>query len=166
MHHPLYFARPSSDLVAKVADFIRETTKPKEGIIEIEGKLGVLMDRDDRLYLPIVTEAIVDCSCRFSSDMSLEQHAHYNKFLNSVVGPDVTYKHLKQTDVFYSHGSHKYRQTIQDGQVIQTLEKKRLGDVNIYNPGYALDYRISINLEKPCGNTKLTRTACKRSTSA
>ncbi|KAJ5632455.1 hypothetical protein N7490_008794 [Penicillium lividum] len=87
-------------------------------IIEIEGKLGHIMDMDrgERLNLPILTETVVNRDIprfrtSFESSMTVEQHRAMNNFLNNAVkaslpGPNstrvpISYAHKKERDTFY-----------------------------------------------------------------
>lgn len=84
-------------------------------IIEVEAKLGRIIDQDrrDRLHLPIKTEAIINRESAafrtsFESNMTVEQHRAYNNFLNETVKASMTpprvqlsYAHKKERDTFY-----------------------------------------------------------------
>ncbi|KAJ5935279.1 hypothetical protein N7466_004826 [Penicillium verhagenii] len=87
-------------------------------IIEIEGKLGHVMDMDrgERLNLPILTETVVNRDIprfrtSFESSMTVEQHRAMNNYLNEQVkasmgGPNsprvpISYAHKKERDTFY-----------------------------------------------------------------
>lgn len=37
-----------------------------------------------------------------------------------------------------------------NGHVVQAVEKRRIADLNVYCPGMAYDFRISVNTETPC----------------
>ncbi|KAJ5631439.1 uncharacterized protein N7484_011539 [Penicillium longicatenatum] len=87
-------------------------------IIEIEAKLGHVMDMDrgERLNLPILTETVVNRDIprfrtSFESSMTVEQHRAMNNFLNEAVkasmpgnNPNrvpISYAHKKERDTFY-----------------------------------------------------------------
>ncbi|KAJ5788483.1 hypothetical protein N7457_003473 [Penicillium paradoxum] len=87
-------------------------------IIEIEAKLGHIIDLDsrDRINLPILTESIINrehtrLRTSFESKMTVEQHRAMNNFLNEAVKasmpqPNSTriplaYVHKKERDTFY-----------------------------------------------------------------
>ncbi|KAJ5980418.1 hypothetical protein N7481_007716 [Penicillium waksmanii] len=84
-------------------------------IIEVEAKLGHIIDQDrrERLVLPIKTEAIISKETAgfrtsFESNMTVEQHRAYNNFLNQTVKDSMTppriqlsYAHKKERDTFY-----------------------------------------------------------------
>ncbi|KAA8648988.1 putative mRNA capping nucleoside-triphosphatase [Aspergillus tanneri] len=87
-------------------------------IIEIEAKLGQLvdMDRGERLHLPILTESVVNrensrLRTAFESTMTVAQHRAMNNFLNEAVKASIphsnqgriplSYAHKKERDTFY-----------------------------------------------------------------
>ncbi|KAE8152607.1 CYTH-like domain-containing protein [Aspergillus avenaceus] len=95
------------------------TTAVGQGaIIEVEAKLGQLVDQDrgERLRLPVLTETIVNkensrVRTAFESTMTLAQHRVMNKFLNDAVKASMphtnpgriqlSYAHKKERDMFY-----------------------------------------------------------------
>ncbi|OJD11974.1 hypothetical protein AJ78_07357 [Emergomyces pasteurianus Ep9510] len=90
-------------------------------ILEVEAKLGMLVDRNrgERVRIPALTECILakdDPSIRvgFESSMSLAQHRALNDFLNDAVKSSIsqpgnriplTYAHKKERDTFYEISS-------------------------------------------------------------
>ncbi|KAI3107302.1 hypothetical protein CBS147333_6371 [Penicillium roqueforti] len=87
-------------------------------IIEIEAKLGHIIDLDsrERIHLPILTESVLNrenarIRTSFESNMTVEQHRAMNNFLNEAVKasmpqPNSTriplaYVHKKERDTFY-----------------------------------------------------------------
>ncbi|KAG0153178.1 hypothetical protein PDIDSM_5028 [Penicillium digitatum] len=87
-------------------------------IVEIEAKLGHIIDMDsrDRIHLPILTESVLNrenarIRTSFESKMTVEQHRAMNNFLNEAVKasmpqPNSTriplaYVHKKERDTFY-----------------------------------------------------------------
>ncbi|KAJ5225276.1 hypothetical protein N7468_006501 [Penicillium chermesinum] len=87
-------------------------------IIEVEAKLGHVMDMDrrERLSLPVLTETVLNREnsqfrTSFESNMSVEQHRAMNNFLNDAVKASmpntnpkrvpVSYAHKKERDTFY-----------------------------------------------------------------
>ena len=64
------------------------------------------------------------------------------------------YSHLYLVDSFYpsdTNDREKIRVTRDEktGTVIECMRKIRLGDLNIYSPKRAADWRVSVNLEVP-----------------
>ncbi|CAO1625179.1 unnamed protein product [Sympodiomycopsis kandeliae] len=138
--------------------------------IEVEAKIGTLVDAvtRQRIHLPVVNETIVNTEqypngIRFESGMTSSQHKHFNKLLNSLVmsaqqdksRPSVTYKRYQEIDYFFGSrstgGGEKIRVT-KDQESFTTkpggsVIKKRLGNLEVYCPNRAFDYRISVNLE-------------------
>ncbi|KAJ5964316.1 uncharacterized protein N7479_004192 [Penicillium vulpinum] len=87
-------------------------------IVEIEAKLGHIIDQDsrDRLHLPILTESVLNrenarVRTSFESSMTVEQHRAMNNFLNEAVKASMpqpkstriplAYVHKKERDTFY-----------------------------------------------------------------
>ncbi|KAF8627390.1 hypothetical protein AX17_006205 [Amanita inopinata Kibby_2008] len=160
---------PLDEFIKEVADFVHHTimTRPDHasGKIEVEAKIGVLRERTagQRLALPVLTETILtpDTDVRFESNMSIHQHRHYNKLLNDLKSSQpphfsspLSYQHLYLVDSFYSpegNEREKIRVTRNEktGAVVECMRKIRLGDLNIYSPKRAADWRVSVNLEVP-----------------
>ncbi|KAJ2376491.1 mRNA-capping enzyme subunit beta [Coemansia sp. RSA 2607] len=159
----LFGARPAEDIVRVVADFMYTHMKDRTNI-EIEGKLGRLVDKKTglRVNLPVISETALadDKNLRFESNMTLQQHAMFNKLLNQRVdetrrpeyrGSRVEYKHTKEVDHFYRIDGTRVRVTTdkETGQVLSVITKNRVADLNIYSPRTKLDIRITINEEQP-----------------
>ncbi|CAG8484127.1 12576_t:CDS:2 [Ambispora gerdemannii] len=165
---PSIFAfKPSNDFVRFVSDFLYEHVNKDN--IEIEAKLGVLLSKDTktRIDMPVTCETIIHRSeehrCQFESNMTPQQHCHFNNILNARVnhtmnpsyqGAPVKYKHTKETDRFYrTESGNKIRVTTDQssGQILEggVVEKIRIANLNIYSPNTHLDYRITVNIEKP-----------------
>ncbi|KAI8883168.1 mRNA triphosphatase CET1 [Backusella circina FSU 941] len=164
----IFNIKPADDIVKYLANFLGSHCKLEN--VEIEAKLGILIDKQTgkRMDIGAFTETIISRQdnryYRFESNMSLEQHRHYNKMLNELVektnapdyrGERIRYKHTNETDRFYedSKTRKKCRVTVDQktGQVVPNgiIEKTRVIDLNIHSPMQALDYRISVNLENP-----------------
>lgn len=88
------------------------------------------------------------------------QHKHFNELLNGLkVSPppsatsSISYTHLRLIDSFYQSpdSRDKIRVTRDEktGKVEQCVRKVRLGDLDIYSPKRAADWRISVNVEVP-----------------
>ncbi|KII90780.1 hypothetical protein PLICRDRAFT_106409 [Plicaturopsis crispa FD-325 SS-3] len=164
---------PLDEFIREVADFIHHmiNTRPdlKGAQVEVEAKVGVLRDRQSgkRLELPLRVETILtpdSIDCRFESNMSVHQHKHFNTLLNklkttseqpSYPASPLNYAHLYLVDSFYNaedaHSRDKIRVTRDErtGAVTDCVRKIRLGDLNVYSPKRAADWRISVSLEVP-----------------
>jgi len=161
---------PLDEFIREVADFIHHsiTTRPADlkGDIEVEAKIGVLKDRGtgNRLQLPVLVETILApkaADCHFESKMSQAQHQHYNVLLNRLKessdkpGPQsspIAYAHSHLLDSFYaSENREKIRVTRNEktGDVVASVKKIRLGNLDVYSPKRAVDWRISVNVEVP-----------------
>ncbi|KZV70229.1 mRNA triphosphatase CET1 [Peniophora sp. CONT] len=163
---------PLDEFTMEVADFIHHhiVNRPPgmNGHVEVEAKLGVLMGRgtDSRIRIPVTTETVLDAGynaeTRFDANMSMQQHKHFNMLLNDLKtgahqrppgSTEISYAHLHLKDSFYEgeHRSEKIRVTRDErtGEVVETLRKVRLGDLNIFCPKRACDWRVSVNVEIP-----------------
>ncbi|KAI0324423.1 mRNA capping enzyme [Cubamyces sp. BRFM 1775] len=157
---------PMDEFIREIADFIhfQISSRPQDlnGIVEVEAKIGLLREREtgQRLKMPVLVETILTPNAidlRFESNMSPKQHQHYNKLLNNLKTASssaLAYQHLHLVDSFYAPESgrgDKIRVTRDEktGEVLATVRKTRLADLNIYSPKRAADWRISVNLEVP-----------------
>ncbi|KAJ2162024.1 mRNA-capping enzyme subunit beta [Coemansia sp. RSA 552] len=158
----LFGARPVEDIVRVVADFCYTHMKDRQNI-EIEGKLGRLVDKKTgkRIELPVASETVLRDAqwVRFESNMTLQQHAMFNKLLNQRVdetrkadfgGSRVEYRHTREVDQFYKVDGTRVRVTRnkETGAVLGVITKNKIADLNIYSPRTKLDIRISINEER------------------
>ncbi|KAG9227475.1 hypothetical protein PLEOSDRAFT_1046018 [Pleurotus ostreatus PC15] len=172
---------PLDEFIKEIADFIHHMimTRPNmPGQVEVEAKIGVLRDLSgSRLSLPVLVETILvpdTIECRFESNMSMHQHKHYNNLLNNLMNtshqsnrpsPPLEYNHLHLIDTFYPVEGQRQKVRVtreeQSGKVQECMKKIRLGDLNIYSPKRAADWRVSVNLEvpvpHPVGSASLTR---------
>ncbi|KAG2151322.1 CYTH-like domain-containing protein [Suillus clintonianus] len=163
---------PLDEFIREIADFVHHmiVTRPvhPDAKVEVEAKLGVLRDRTtgQRLMLPVLVETILvpnlnEFDVRFESNMSLAQHKHFNTMLNELklissqpshpTSP-LEYTHVKVIDSFYpSEDREKVRVTREEktNTVLEITRKIRLGDLNIYSPKRAADWRVSVSLEVP-----------------
>ncbi|KAL4400730.1 mRNA-capping enzyme subunit beta [Malassezia pachydermatis] len=167
----LFGADPLDEFATFVADWLWQNMQGRANI-EIEAKLGLLIDRQTnmRLQLPVYNETIIDARAlgvRFESNMSMKQHASFNKLLNELVAysttlPEherITYKHQKETDFFYDVQMQDTGETVhlrvtrdsktQSVKPNGVVTKQRIADLNVFCPARAYDYRISINTETP-----------------
>ncbi|KAI9512390.1 mRNA triphosphatase CET1 [Russula earlei] len=164
---------PLDEFIREVADFIHHsiTTRPSDlhGEIEVEAKIGVLRDRvtGNRLQLPVLVETILTpkaADCHFESNMSQAQHQHYNILLNKLKeasdkpgyhSSSIAYTHAHLVDSFYVSENPRDREKIRvtrndkNGEVLSTVKKIRLGNLDVYSPKRAADWRISVNVEVP-----------------
>jgi len=127
-----------------------------EEVIEIEAKLGLLVDKrtNVRVSYPSQSECILtdDGSYRFESTMTLAQHKHFNSILNGLATSKlVKYAHTKITDEFYNYEGRKVRVSVDSatGKAVACVLKQRIADINVWMPNSPLDYRISISVEIP-----------------
>ncbi|KAI0251983.1 CYTH-like domain-containing protein [Lactifluus subvellereus] len=164
---------PLDEFIREVADFVHHliVTRPPDlrGEIEVEAKIGVLRDRGtgSRLQLPVLAETILApkaADCQFESNMSLMQHKHYNTLLNRLKeesdkpgshSSPIAYTHTRLVDSFYAPENVRDREKIRvtrndkTGEVLATVKKVRLGNLDVYSPKRAADWRISVNIEVP-----------------
>ncbi|KAI0036546.1 mRNA capping enzyme [Vararia minispora EC-137] len=161
---------PLDEFTLEIADFIHHhvATRPAHltGAIEVEAKLGVLRDKASgaRLMLPVATETILASTfadTRFDANMSMAQHKHFNVLLNNLKtgasprpgnAAEISYAHLHLVDSFYAgDGADKVRVTRDErtGDVHECMRKVRLGNLDIFCPKRAVDWRVSVNVEVP-----------------
>lgn len=92
------------------------------------------------------------------------RHKHYNTLLNTLKASStdspqqaspLAYKHVHLMDSFYPSDNPQDREKIRvtrdekTGKVTECMRKIRLGDLNVYSPKRAADWRISVSLEVP-----------------
>ncbi len=89
------------------------------------------------------------------------QHKHFNVLLNGLKessdkpgyhSSPIAYTHAHLVDSFYASGDReKIRVTRNNktGEVIAAVKKVRLGNLDVYNPKRAADWRVSVNVEVP-----------------
>ncbi|OCH88460.1 mRNA capping enzyme [Obba rivulosa] len=160
---------PLDEFIREIADFVHHMimTRPEgSGSVEVEAKVGVLRDKmsGQRLQLPVLVETILapnSIDCRFESNMTAMQHKHYNQLLNNLKATSpsgsspLAYEHLRLVDSFYAPDNPRERERIRvtrdekTGAVHECVRKVRLGDLDIYSPKRAADWRISVNIEIP-----------------
>ncbi|PPQ75512.1 hypothetical protein CVT24_013186 [Panaeolus cyanescens] len=173
---------PMDEFIKQIADFIHHMimTRPLTDVapqarVEVEAKIGLLRDKSSgqRLSLPILSEAILapGVDVRFESNMSSNQHRHFNNLLNQLKtasdqpnhpSTPLGYTHHYLVDSFFPPSDqglslgHPYdREKIRvtrdekSGTVIESVRKIRLGDLNIVSPKNLADWRVSVNLEVP-----------------
>jgi len=162
----IFGMQPTNDFVRVVSDFLYVQVGKEN--VEIEAKLGVLLDKKtrERIRLPVYCETVIspheDKWMIFESNMTLEQHKSFNELLNnrfietkssSHKGQPVEYKHTYEIDKFYDTKDGRIRVTRdrKTGEIVEggIVQKVRVADLNIYSPNTKLDYRISVNMEIP-----------------
>ncbi|KAI0923300.1 hypothetical protein AcV7_005851 [Taiwanofungus camphoratus] len=172
---------PLDEFIREIADFVHHmiTTRPEgAGQVEVEAKIGVLRDKlsGQRVQLPVLVETILvpnSIDSRFESNMSPMQHKHFNTLLNNLKTSSSTpspleYAHLRLVDSFYSPDgasrSDRIRVTRDEksGTVHACMRKVRLGDLDVYSPKRAADWRISVSMEIPVSQPIGTPTHTRR----
>ncbi|CAG8555277.1 30307_t:CDS:2 [Racocetra persica] len=136
--------QPTSDITKVVGDFLYNHVGREN--VEIEAKLGILVDKNlqTRLNLPVISETVINP----------RDDGWFSFKSNMTIGDPVEYRHIYETDKFYTGtGSGKIRVTVDqrtnkviDGGIVK---KTNVAHLNIYSPCTHLDYRISVNVEKP-----------------
>ncbi|KAH7885244.1 CYTH-like domain-containing protein [Phlebopus sp. FC_14] len=165
---------PLDEFIREIADFVHHMimTRPNFGPdarVEVEAKIGILRDRSSgkRLLLPVLVETILtpnEIDLRFESNMSAMQHKHFNTLLNDLKrtsseqshsASPLEYTHVKVVDSFYPPDNPRDRERIRvtreekTGNVLESMKKVRLGDLDVYCPKRAADWRVSVNVEIP-----------------
>ncbi|KAG5353887.1 hypothetical protein C0989_000130 [Termitomyces sp. Mn162] len=153
---------PLDEFIKEIADFVHHmiVNRPDvAGTVEVEAKIGVLRDKasGQRINLPVLVESIIapdSIDCRFESNMSVNQHKHYNSLLNNLMtnsqpasSSQLKYSHLHLFDSFYPAAEGPAQDKIrvtrdeQTKTVTACVRKIRLGDLNVYSPKRAADWR-------------------------
>ncbi|KAJ3166136.1 mRNA-capping enzyme subunit beta [Geranomyces variabilis] len=159
----IFGKRPDDDIVLQVSEFFWQNLGAvADGRqLEIEGKLGLIVDKNtgDRIRLPVRSETVLwnDGSYRFDSNMTRDQHGHFNRVLNALVQPPapgltpLRYIHTNEVDHYHEDAGRKIRVSMDQktGRVREVLCKRRIADLEIYLPNSPLDFRISMSLELP-----------------
>lgn len=109
------------------------------------------------VHIHIITRVVLDNGSwyRFESNLTPVEHATFNKELNKMIGPDRRwlYKHTKTVDSILNKTATQAKSRVTQDEtktrVLESMVKKRLGDLAIFMPNYPLDVRISVNLEMP-----------------
>ncbi|KAL1682256.1 CYTH-like domain-containing protein [Schizophyllum commune] len=167
---------PMDEFILEIADFIHHTimTRPSDhdlGVtgskIEVEAKIGVIKERgsDMRLRLPVLVETVLDpgaLAVHFESNMSVDQHRHYNQQLNKLhalsnepghPSSPVGYAHHYLVDSFYGNDrDSKIRVTRDekaDNRVVECVRKIKLANLEIHSPKWPVDWRVTVSLECP-----------------
>lgn len=168
----------SNSLVKEVGVFIYQTIKeflPEQENLEIEARFGLLIDKEtnERIYLPVITDSILDPKqskwYRFESSLSAKKHKEYNAFFNRIYvetrkkgykGASLEYTHKKQNDFIYSSKAGQIRITKDnEGNIIKIERKRLLGKLDIWLPNAELDIRLSLNIEEPVDKQELENEA-------
>jgi mRNA capping enzyme, beta chain len=100
------------------------------------------------------------------------QHKHFNTLLNNLLTAPIssssplTYSHKYLIDSFYASDTNdrdKIRVTRDEktNAVIECMRKVRLGNLDVYSPRQAADWRISVNLEVPGSSIAISSTMPK-----
>lgn len=160
---------PPEDLAACVADFVHQHLGPD---VEIEAKLGFLLDRGGgaRLSLPACSETVLShemaSRIRFESGVPQRMFQRVNEALNRRVeelgaarrsagqdykGPVLQYQRKRTVDTFHAEVATgrtvRVSRDQQTNAITECVAKRRLGNLNIFCPRSALDFRISASQE-------------------
>jgi polynucleotide 5'-triphosphatase len=131
LEQPLFGAKVTDPLVKQLADFVYLQCNLTN--VEIEAKFGWCIDKatQQRISLPVLTDTVLSMPgdpawYRFESNMSLEQHRHFNQAFNRLVttpviylcivlifqsGAKMTYKHTREVDEFFNVQGRRIRVT-------------------------------------------------------
>ncbi|KAG0302390.1 mRNA-capping enzyme subunit beta [Dissophora globulifera] len=170
MDHAFFGTDVIDDVVRTIGEFLFEHCHHPN--VEIEAKLGVLIDKKTgrRIDLPVRNEVVLAPQGRptwyqFSSDMTVDQHAHFNKTLNWRLEQtrktepkerQIRYQHTYEIDQFFvgsgnSGGKVRVTRDQNTKEVIPNgiVKKERIADLDIFSPRNAFDFRVSVNIETP-----------------
>lgn len=144
----LVFSRPLQDITQVVGKWAQAMAGKAQALghspdhIEIEAKLGRIQSDHSSSF----SEYIVPDTqqSRFSSEISQEQ---FGVLQAQLASRPVVIAHADTVDLIFNN---HIRTTLVNGSPIETIQKIRLGDLNVCNPNYPLDWRVSSSLELPC----------------
>ncbi|WVQ83876.1 hypothetical protein IAT38_006020 [Cryptococcus sp. DSM 104549] len=166
----LFNIAPRNPFTAVVGDFIMNASAGQRDV-EIEIKLGTFMAPSQgnapskRINLPSLSEMIIPNDYpigNFHSTLHKDHYIHLNSVLNQAVERQaslprgagrVGFSRSKLTDSFYNlrgQGKVRVSRDRDTKEVVQVVQKRRIGDLNVYCPGVMYDLRISVNVEEPC----------------
>ncbi|KAG0262671.1 mRNA-capping enzyme subunit beta [Mortierella polycephala] len=166
--HPSFFgADVLDDVVRTIGEFLFEHCHHAN--IEIEAKLGLLIDKGtkQRINMGVMNEVVLASNqgrpawYQFSSDMTTEQHAHFNRVLNKRMEQmrneprehQPMYTHTREVDQFFNSRNGKVRVTRDQGtnEIIKDgiVRKERIADLDVFSPKNPFDFRVSVNIEVP-----------------
>ncbi|KAF9169320.1 mRNA-capping enzyme subunit beta [Mortierella sp. AD011] len=141
LEHAFFGIEVMDDVVKAIGDFLLQYCNQPN--VEIEAKLGVIIDNNtrQRLELPVRNEVVLTPNSpylryRFVSDMTL-----------------ILYKHTYEVDQFFQGPGGKVRVTKDQktNKVIENgiVKKERIANLDVYSPRNAFDFRVSVNVEIP-----------------
>ncbi|KAI4527223.1 mRNA triphosphatase CET1 [Schizophyllum commune Loenen D] len=120
---------------------------------------------DMRLRLPVLVETVLDpgaLAVHFESNMTMNQHRHFNQQLNKLhalsnepghPSSPVGYAHHHLVDSFYGNDrDRKIRVTRDeraDNRVVECVRKIKLANLEIHSPKWPVDWRVTVSLECP-----------------
>lgn len=162
---------PYEDITRKITEWLYVklyNLEEQRQYVEVEVKVGQILDKkdDERLNLPITTEAVVNrdyakTNTHFSSGVSEPQFKTACSFLDSIAnetkGTDkptrIAAMPMTSTrDLFFHNpkSPDNIRQTLnKDGDEVERILKQTVDHLVVFSPGDLLDYRVSISLEIP-----------------
>eukprot|EP00834_Sanchytrium_tribonematis_P007258 NODE_632_length_5195_cov_0.634812.p2 type:complete len:337 gc:universal NODE_632_length_5195_cov_0.634812:3658-2648(-) len=164
-NYPLSITPTADDITLAVMDAFCQAFKqinPEHvGHIEIEGRLGLLVNKNQRIFLDCASESILYSNSKsrgflyrqFAAEMfpkDMETLMHYIKTHKSKKAIYLGEKILSD-EIFKGFRVRKYEKDTKEGKVIaeEITKKHQLVTLDIYNPRYKYDYRIQINIEEP-----------------
>ncbi|KAF9178215.1 mRNA-capping enzyme subunit beta [Haplosporangium sp. Z 767] len=166
--HPSFFGTDVlDDVVRTIGEFLFDHCHRAN--VEIEAKLGLLIDKGTkrRIDMGVMNEVVLTPNqgrpawYQFSSDMTAEQHAHFNRVLNKRLEQmrneprehQAMYTHTREIDQFFNSRNGKVRVTRDQGTNEITkdgiVRKERVADLDVFSPKNPFDFRVSVNIELP-----------------
>ena len=164
--YPPYIVKTSDDIVLATmdafCDAFRKIDPSHLDHIEVEGRLGLLLNKNTRIFPKCASEAIMfnDSNStgfmykRFASEVHfkdfeimmhyLKQQQQHNKVFYMGEG-------MISDDIYKGYRVRKYEKIINGSKTIveEVTKKHALMTLDIFNPRYKYDYRIQINVEEP-----------------
>lgn len=168
LERSIFGPEPLDEFQRVIEDFILEVSRGHTNI-EVEAKVGLLIDKSKgrRISLPVACETVLVAAfaaeTRFESNMPQQTHARFNQILNKrtdELGKEhqggkrardsvIQYSHTYESDFSHSINGRRIRVTKNEktDEIIEVMEKVKLGHLDIYSPRRQFDYRISVNSE-------------------
>jgi polynucleotide 5'-triphosphatase len=162
--------KPPDDMLFQLVRFLKlhlPTHLDPESVVEVEGKLGVLVDRGtgERIHLPVTSETLMDPEERgwyhFVADVGQEawercqarlDHRVHQEQGSAARGPypPLARQEQRTLDSLYEHHGTMLRVTraqTPEAPVLECLSKRTIAVLDIFNPASTLDMRVAVNVE-------------------
>ena len=164
-NYPISIVPTADDITLATMDAFCEAFRKIDPIhldhIEIEGRLGIMLNKNTRILPQCASETILfnDSNSpgflykRFAAEVfpkDLETMMHY---LKQQTERNLKYigERIISDDIYKGYRIRKYEKITKQGKAIveEITKKHALMTLDVFNPRYKYDYRIQINIEEP-----------------